>query len=250
MRLLFISEWIKTTSTKMWWILALVAAAFTLLLGIVPGILLSGLDESIGLSNPAAMAQLWSSLGGALVIALILGIVAMTGEYRHKTITDTFLTEPRRLHLVSAKAAVQAIMGVFVAITCVVLGIVVALALLPTQTHAPIDWGLIGEISIGVIIAFALYAVLGVAVGALINNQVVAIVIGLLWVVFIEPILVGFLPDVGKWLPGGAAASVLQGTTATGADLLAPWLGGLLLLGYAAVFAVVGARTTLRRDIT
>jgi ABC-2 type transport system permease protein len=113
------------------------------------------------------------------VIALILGIVAMTGECRHKTITDTFLTAAKRLRLVAAKAAVQAVMGVALAAIRIATGVPVALALLPTKTHPPVDWALIAEISIGVVVAYALHAVLGVAVGALINNQIAAIIVGL-----------------------------------------------------------------------
>jgi hypothetical protein len=60
----------------------------------------------------------------------------------------------------------------------------------------------------------------------------------------------GFFSDIGKWLPGGAAISVLQGPTRSGDIPLSPWAGGLLLLAYAVLFAVVGARTTRRRDIT
>jgi hypothetical protein len=60
MRVLLISE---ITSTKIWWILALVSAVFTLLLGIVPSILLAGVEGAPAISNPSAMAQMWTSLG-------------------------------------------------------------------------------------------------------------------------------------------------------------------------------------------
>ena len=59
-------------------------------------------------------------------------------------------------------------------------------------------------------------------------------------------------PEVGRWLPGGAASAVLQlGEVATTrGDLLPVWGGALLLVAYAAVLSVVAATVTLRRDLT
>ena len=42
--------------------------------------------------------------GFADVVALILGVLVMTWEYRHDTITETFLVEPRRERVVGSKA--------------------------------------------------------------------------------------------------------------------------------------------------
>jgi ABC-2 type transport system permease protein len=257
MRGSIISERIKVTSTKLWWILILVGVGLTVLLGILPMILLS--DQIQSLEHPATMKTLWSSLGGALVVALILGIIAITGEFRHKTITDSFLLEPIRIRFLSAKLIVQAMVGVVLAIACVVLGVASALALLTLKAHAAIDWAFIAQVSLGVILAFALYAVLGVAVGALLTNQALAIVVGLLWVMLIEPLIGGFYPEVGKWLPGGAAQSVLSGAIpsaegppgATEAAAALPlWAGAVVLLAYAFVLTGLAMRTTLRRDIT
>lgn len=253
-----VSERIKVTSTKLWWILILFGVALTVLLGVLPMILLS--DQIQSLTHPEAMRTLWTTLGAALVIALILGIIGMTGEFRHRTITDSFLLEPIRYRFLSAKLVVQAAVGAVLAIACVVVGVLVALALLTTKAHASVDWAFIAQVGLGVVLAFALYAVLGVAVGALLTNQALAIVVGILWVILIEPLLSGFYPEVGKWLPGGAAQSVLSGTiqSAEGAPGAIPeatsalplWAGALILLGYAFVLTVIAMRTTLRRDIT
>ena len=250
-----ISERIKVTSTKLWWILILVGVALTILLGVLPTILVSGTSGTLGLDDPATMRALWGTLGTASVIALIIGIVAMTGEFRHKTITDSFLLEPRRVRFLSAKVIVQALVGAALAVSCVVIGVIAALILLPLKPHAPVDWAFIGQVSIGVVIAFALYAVLGVAVGSLLTNQALAIVAALLWVMLAEPLLGVFLPWLVKWLPGGAAQAVLSGTLpgdpATSSDALLPlWGGVLVLIGYAVVFVTVAIGTTLRRDIT
>ena len=98
----------------------------------------------------------------------------------------------------------------------------------------------------------ALYGPIGVGVGALVRNQIAAVVGALAFVFVVEQLVVALLPEVGRWLPGGATAAVLQlGDLATQrGELLPVWGGALLLVAYAVVLSVVGARSTLRRDLT
>jgi ABC-2 type transport system permease protein len=92
-------------------------------------------------------------------------------------------------------------------------------------------------------------------VGALLRNQVAAVVGIVLYRFLIEGIL-SAIPKVQNaypYLPGGATASLLQGAdTNNGAPftLLSPWVGGVLLLGYGLVFAILGSMLTVRRDVT
>ncbi len=103
----------------------------------------------------------------------------------------------------------------------------------------------------------ALYAILGVSVGSLITNQVAAILSALVWVLLIEALAGLAFPSAARWLPGGAlnaAMDVALRSDLTGgltqADPLPAWAGMVVLLAYAAVFAAIASRTTLRRDIT
>lgn len=255
---LIAAEWLKTISTKMWWILFIVAAALTLLSSL-PLLLLSGtVDPDTGepllsgaFTDPETVRSLFSTMGSATVIALVLGILAFTGEYRHQTITDTFLTEPRRLHVVAAKSVVAALFGALLAALTSAVALIAIFAVLSSREHAPIDWGHVAITFGAVMIAYALYAVLGVGFGALVTNQIAAIVIALLWVLLIESLIVALKPQIGEWLPGGAAAAVLSTPDSElAAQLLPPWAGVLVLLGYAALFGVLASATTLRRDIT
>jgi ABC-2 type transport system permease protein len=79
-----------------------------------------------------------------------------------------------------------------------------------------------------------------------VRNQVPALVGLCAWLLFVENLLVGNVPDAGRFAPGAAAAAI------AGKDpdeLLAPALGALLLALYA--LAVIGAaiRTIEHRDI-
>jgi hypothetical protein len=101
-----------------------------------------------------------------------------------------------------------------------------------------------------VVAAVTIYAVLGVGFGALLRNQVAAIVVALVWVLLADSLLVTFLPEVGRWLPGGAASAMTLGQPMRGGELLSQGAGALLLLGYGLLLSLLGATTTIRRDIT
>jgi ABC-2 type transport system permease protein len=97
----------------------------------------------------------------------------------------------------------------------------------------------------------ALYAVIGVALGALIRNQIIAVSALLVWMLAVEWIVVPSYPSVGRWLPLGAASAVMQLEPSIGLDgrLLPPALGGLVLAAYAAVAAALALRLAPQRDV-
>lgn len=249
------SEWVKVRSTKSWWILLIIGAVLAALLSLPLILVATAVDPETGaplaetdFTDPAALSALWPAIGSATIVALILGILSFTGEYRHETITDTFLTEPRRSLVIVAKAIVNALLGVLLALVTATVVILVALVLVPTP-RAPLDWSQIAATTAGAALAYALFAVIGVALGGLVTNQIVAVVLALLWIFVGESVISAFRPDWGPWLPGGAAAAVL-GADGEFGDGLAPSLAAVLLLAYAAVLALLAGLTTLRRDIT
>jgi ABC-2 type transport system permease protein len=109
--------------------------------------------------------------------------------------------------------------------------------------------GDVALVLLGVLVGAPLYGVLGVGVGALVRNQVAAIVGALAWILVVENLVIALLPDVGRWLPGGAAAALAQLATPEG-ELLPAWAGGLVFLAYGVVFAVLGTRFVVDRDVT
>src|SRR5262249_20286769 len=93
--------------------------------------------------------------------------------------------------------------------------------------------------------AAALWAAAGVGIGALVRNQVGALVGLCAWMFVIESTFESFLPSVGRLLPGGAGLAL-----AGNSDDLSAGVAALLLVLYAAVAAAGGWRATLRRDIS
>lgn len=260
---LLTAEWRKVATTKMVWILTLVAVALATA-SVVPSVLVaSGTIPSQGTSiegqllNPDFVVTLLSNVGVAAMFALILGVIAMTSEYRHMTITATFLAEPRRGRVVTAKMAVYAALGAVVAVVVVAAVAVATFATMLPFDHAPLTASMVGKVLLGAVIGFALYAVLGVSVGALLRNQIAAIIAVVVWTLLLEPLIGGFFPVVAKWLPGGALNSAMGvalqadfSGSFSAADTLPVWGAVGLLLLYAVVFAAVASRTTIRRDIT
>src|SRR5580700_9846823 len=99
------SELRKLTTVRAPW---LVLAAGPLI--VVAGV--SGLVESGGnVRDPAVAAQALAHAGLAAIITLLFGILAVAGEYRHGTITDTFLSFPGRRAVIAAKLAVYGLIG-------------------------------------------------------------------------------------------------------------------------------------------
>jgi ABC-type transport system involved in multi-copper enzyme maturation permease subunit len=251
------AEVIKLTSTRSWWILLLLGALLTLLLAL-PVLLLSGIGEDengqpaaqTAFSTSESVLNLFSGMSAAGIMALIFGILSVTGEFRHKTITDTFLTEPRRPRVLIAKAVVVCGYGAVLAVVAVVTNTIAVLAVLTSQEHAAIPWVQVLLAAATVILGFCLYALVGLGFGAFVTSQVAALVLALLWVLLVEPLIGGLRPEIGEWLPGGALVAVTQWQLPGTENLLPGWLGVLTLVAYALGFAAVATATTLRRDIT
>jgi hypothetical protein len=245
------AELLKVTSTKMW-LGMLIGVVIFIGIGVASSIFA---PEQPGfaqprLTTPEGMRNLFANAGGAYVFAIIIGALGMTQELRHQTLTSTLLAEPHRNKVTGAKMAAYFGIGAFYGLVGVVVGYALAFALLPLKDHTDVPFAALWQIAGGAVLGSALFAVLGVAVGTLVRNQIAAILGILVWVLLIEQLVVAFLPSVGKWLPGGALAGVLQTTGVNNTTYLPVWAGALVLVGYTALFAVVAALTTQRRDVT
>lgn len=250
------SEFLKAFTTKLLFILTLSALAFVLLT-VVLGVYLTpgppGQEDVNILMEPAAVTNIFSSAGSASVFVLILGIIAMSGEYRNQTITSTFLATPKRQRVIIAKMIAYSILAFVIALIMWIATVAVATVLLSTVEHAPIEWAAVFEILGGALLGLVLYAILGVAIGALITNQVAAVVIALVWIFVVEALLTIFVDWIGKWLPGGALNSILQATNTSGfggTDALSVPAAALVLISYTVVLSIAAIVLTNRKDIT
>jgi hypothetical protein len=245
----------KLFSTKLWlWLLlgacVLSGGGTALLIGFADQATASP-QSGIPPVESEAFTQLALAGGAnAVVFFLILGIIGMTQEYRHRTATPTFLVSPRRGQVILAKLLTY--LGISLLFAVVVNAVVVAVAL-PWLSAKGAPVSLSGdnlEVLLSSIGGAALYGMVGVGVGALLRNQVAAVVGSLIYLFVAEPILRGVPATASayKYLPGGTLESITATTTNT--DLLQRWQGALLLTGYGIVLAVAGWIFAVRRDIS
>jgi ABC-type transport system involved in multi-copper enzyme maturation permease subunit len=185
----------------------------------------------------------------ATVLFLILGIIGMTQEYRHRTATPTFLAEPRRWRVVVAKLVAYALIAVPFAVVVLAVDVLVVTIYAGARGATPSLSGDNLQVLFSAGLALVVYALIGVGIGALLRNQVGAIVGGLVYLFVVEPVIRSIPATSGayKWMPGGG----LEAMTATfqGPDLLGAWEGGLLLVGYGLLAALLGTLLAVRRDV-
>ena len=182
---------------------------------------------------------------------LLLGVMGMAGEWRHRTITGTILAAPDRLRLLTAKtlsyAAAGALLSLIVTLTIMIVGTII-LAARGIDT-APLS-DLVDVLWRNLLVA-ALLGALGVGIGALLRNQVVAIIAVLVLGFVLEPALYGLAPDVGRYGPTTIAPSGIVDISPFGEtdddSMLAPGTAVLVMLGWIALFfAAAGARLRSR----
>jgi ABC-2 type transport system permease protein len=100
----------------------------------------------------------------------------------------------------------------------------------------------------------ALLRAFGVGLGALIRNQVIAIVGVLLWAFAIEPALVAFVPDAARFGPIDPLPTAITGIDPESAGLgditlIAPGLALLAMLAWIGAAFASGATLLRRRDL-
>jgi len=227
---------------------------FVAMLGLVAFVVLLhglGVDAGTvdGASKQVTMLFGWGTVFGALFAAL-LGAMSITSEIRHGTIRPTFLVNPRRREVVAAKVWASMLIGAGFGLVAAAIAMGVGAATLRARgIDVLLGTGDYALLFAGGAAAAALWAAIGVGVGAVVRNQVPALTGVCVWLLFVENLLVGDIAGVagvGRLLPGAAAKAI------SGQDpdvLLAPTVGLVLLAFYAAAAVVAGSLATSRRDV-
>ena len=246
MRRALSAELFKLRTTRTTWAVTLGSLALVLLIVVLAAATggFSGVDDPGGdLLEISGLVQLF---------AMVIGILSVATEFRHGTITPSLLAVPGRVRLVLAKLACALLAGALLGLAASGLAVAVGLPILSARD---IGTGTgdttVAELVLGNMAACALFAALGVGLGALIRNQVGAIIGALGYLFVVEPLLgviPGFEDVVQKWFPGGASAQT-AGTSALG-DPLGQVPGGLLMAAYAAIFLIAGIAVLRRRDVS
>jgi ABC-2 type transport system permease protein len=198
------------------------------------------------------------------ILAPIVGVLCVTGEYRHRTMTTTFVLTPVRTRVLGAKVAVTALWSVFIGLLSLVAVAAVGLswnAGLGGVTSQVTDQ--IGAVVPGLLVSAVLLGLFGLGFGTLVKNQVAAILLTIGGTLILEALLVALARAIFhydlNWLPNAAGAALAGdiargfgagGGRGVGLHLLTWWQGGLVMLAWGLVPLTIGYFTTFRRDVT
>lgn len=266
------AEALKLTTTRLWWVLALILVGYVGFTAALLAGLFGALGDQLAAQPdapqlpPETLPPVIYSVATAIgyVFPLILGTLAITSEVRYQTLTPTFLAQPRRGQVLIAKLFVLAVAGAFYGVLSLVASIglgapILALTGIDPALDSSDTWLLAARI----VLAMALWAIVGVGVGSLIPNQIAAIIVVLAFTQFIEPLLRfgtsiwRWTAEVGKFLPGAASDALVGSSIFTSLGMgtsevqsLEWWQGGLVLLALAVLVSVAGYLSAWRRDVT
>lgn len=263
MTALLAAEWTRLTSTRLWLWGLLAALGSGALVGLLALVGPENFTPPLpGLDTAQGTHVLLDLLGFTVFVPALLGTIAVSSEYRHRTITTTTLFAPRRWIWLVAKLAIYTGAGLAygaIAATAVggaLFGVAMLEGItlgLPTVTVA----ALLARIAL----TMAVYTLLGVAVGALLRNQVTALVAVGAYFYMIETVLM-LVPGIKvlyPYLPGGATAAltgstyladaIASQTGTSAAHLLSAPAGAAVLVCYALIAVAIAVAAPLRRDI-
>lgn len=262
----------KLTTVRLWWILLLILVGYVGFTAALLAGLFGALGDQLAASPgapelpaetlPPVIYSLATSVG--YVFPLILGALSVTSEFRYQTLTPTFLATPRRGVVLGSKLLVLAVAGALFGVVGLAASMglgapILGLTGIDPRLDDPETWLLAARI----VLAMALWGVIGVGVGTLIPNQIASIVVVLAFTQFVEPILRfgtsiwEWTAQIGQFLPGAASDALVgssiftqlgMGTSAV--ESLEWWQGGLVLLAIAVIVALAGFATSWRKDVT
>jgi ABC-2 type transport system permease protein len=241
------AELLKLRTTRTFLALTGVAVGTSLLICVLVSLLTEPTQESV-------LTDVFTIDTSGLFI-IVLAIVGITGEWRHRTITSSLLAAPDRLRFLAAKTLAFAAAGLVLSLLISIAVAIVGLVILSARDLPTPDVGeLLGQIARNAEAAAVLGA-FGLALGTLVRNQVVAIVGVLVLLLVVEPTVLALVPDVGRFGPFSALPAAVQEIPASdiGADsdvkLLSPAAGALAMLAWIGAAFTAGAVLLRRRDL-
>jgi ABC-2 type transport system permease protein len=231
---------LRSARTTIGLILAMIALIllFTLLTGL--------LTHPSGLASREDQRQLLSLSSFTAVFSALAGVLLVTSEYRYGTIRPTILFNPRRSHVLAAKAVAGALAGVAFGILGEAIGWAVGYAILAGRgITVVLSSGDILLLTLGGLAGAALWGAIGAGLGAIIHNQVGGIIALLAWGLVVDDLLFGLVPSVGRFTPTRASDALL-GPPSRSSPLAAA--GATTSIAWAGALAVVGIARSVRQD--
>jgi ABC-type transport system involved in multi-copper enzyme maturation permease subunit len=196
-----------------------------------------------------------------LLFVLLLGILVVTNEFFHQTATATFLATPRREEVVAGKLTVGVLAALALCVGTMILCVIAGWIFLGIEGVGPaLTEPAVGRALLLNLLAYGIWAVVGVGFGVLVRSQVAAVIVALALYLVASQVAVGLIQLVAvlthsDWLPKFSVVipSVASQVMVAGGDLPGnppQWLGALILIAYGVLAGAAGTMLTARRDIS
>ncbi|GIF78254.1 ABC transporter permease subunit [Asanoa siamensis] len=271
------AEVVKLLTTNTWWLFALGAfvtwmATFALNATVAHFTMGASTPEGASAEDAANLAVVGDQIYQAanlytsgqlfgLLFVVLLGIVMVTSEFYHQTVTSTFLTTPHRTAVISAKLIVAGFAGLLFWVVTTGLNIPATMIFLQAEnlpTHLG-DADVLRAILLNGL-AYVLWGIFGVGIGVLIRSQVAATVTAVL-AYLLGTALIGVLFTLlAGWLDQDWIEKIQYGLPSVASSLMVAgrnlpnqpdyWVGAVVLIVWAVVTGTIGTLITRKRDIS
>jgi ABC-2 type transport system permease protein len=226
-------------------------------------------EQSIDIARIVAVAAANVYTSGqffGLLFIVILGAMVVTNEFFHQTATATFLTTPHRTSVIMAKLAAAVMLAASFWAVTTAMSVGIGSLFFNAEGHGVGlgEWPVTRSILMN-LLAYAVWAVLGVGLGVLIRSQLGATLTGSALYLLSFPaafavfgLIRAFIIKqdwVWQWMvsvPGVASQIMISPIRPQLGPVTGPpwWVGALVLIGYGLVAGVIGTLITRKRDIS
>src|SRR3954447_11950738 len=253
----------RITTTKLWWValtcIFVLSAGYAALPATVAWLQgRAGVVRS-PFTDPGIIRSIYNG-GNVLsrILAMVVGIVSIGSEYRYGTLAWSHLATPRRVRMLLGKAGALLIFGLIYGITSIVASMLVAIPFVLANNGSFLleQPDTLRSIILG-ICSIALWTMIGMGLGILIKNMLIALVLGVILGFLVEPV-VSLVLFLKRWdqllnvMPSGATNAMLGITSPVlfAAQHPSPWwLAGMILGAWCLLPAFVGLLSAARRDV-
>jgi ABC-type transport system involved in multi-copper enzyme maturation permease subunit len=238
------AELLKLRTTRTFFALMGAALGLSLLLAVL----------TLVLSDPIPEEDMRDVLSGDFtsLFILLLGVIGMSGEWRHRTITSTVLAAPDRVRLLAAKVIAYAVAGAVLSLVVNLVTFLVGTILAGPYDHEALGAGDLLDLLWRNVAVAALMGALGVCVGAVVRNQLVAMIGLIFFSFFVETAVFALAPEVGRFAPTTAPTGIQAVDFFEDGDheFLDPLPAAAVTLAWIGLLFALGAALLRKRDLT
>ncbi|WP_068271458.1 ABC transporter permease [Aldersonia kunmingensis] len=251
---LLVSESRKVTTLNFWWALPIAPIVVGMFASAIYAALADSLDPygDSGLSTGAATIGIYFALAWVILFAGIFGAVNAGTDFRHKTLTPTFLVAPRRDSVVASKLIVTAVVGLAYGVLAEAAGVIC----MSLFGGGRVEWsGTFAAVLAAGLVATVCWALIGAGLGLLLASPIGAALALVAWYlvgeITVSTISAGLgFQRLGGLLPGGSTLSTVAVGSLDGSDVFVSWPAApVLLLAWTALFAGGGWLAVRVRDV-